>query len=85
MPEPIEIQLKKGVLGLCVLALLAREDSYAYEIASRLSDAIDMAGHQALQGQGREWRRFADAVDSLVAGDATTAPETPDTQKGGDA
>ena len=42
MPEAIEIQLKKGVLGLCVLALLARGDSYAYEIASRLSDAIDM-------------------------------------------
>ena len=41
-PETIEIQLKKGVLGLCVLALLARADSYAYEIASRLSDAIDM-------------------------------------------
>ncbi len=42
MPETIEIQLKKGVLGLCVLALLSRADSYAYEIASRLSDAIDM-------------------------------------------
>ena len=42
MPETIEIQLKKGVLGLCVLALLARADSYAYEIASRLSDAIGM-------------------------------------------
>ena len=42
MPETIEIQLKKGVLGLCVLALLARADSYAYEIASRLADAIDM-------------------------------------------
>ncbi|WP_395651656.1 PadR family transcriptional regulator [Brevundimonas sp.] len=42
MPETIEIQLKKGVLGLCVLALLSRSDSYAYEIASRLSDAIDM-------------------------------------------
>jgi len=42
MPETIEIQLKKGVLGLCVLALLARADSYAYEIASRLSAAIDM-------------------------------------------
>jgi PadR family transcriptional regulator PadR len=40
--ETIEIQLKKGVLGLCVLALLSRADSYAYEIASRLSDAIDM-------------------------------------------
>jgi PadR family transcriptional regulator PadR len=42
VPETIEIQLKKGVLTLCVLALLNRRDSYAYEIASTLSDAIDM-------------------------------------------
>ncbi len=42
MPEAIEIQLKKGVLELCVLALLAGHDSYAYEIAARLSDAIGM-------------------------------------------
>ena len=42
MPEAIEIQLKKGVLGLCVLALLARGDSYAYEIASKLAKAVDM-------------------------------------------
>lgn len=30
------------MLTLCVLALLNRHDSYAYEIASTLSDAIDM-------------------------------------------
>lgn len=42
MPEAIEIQLKKGVLGLCVLALLSRGNSYAYEIASRLSHAVGM-------------------------------------------
>lgn len=42
MPEAIEIQLKKGVLELCVLALLSRQDSYAYDIASRLSDSIGM-------------------------------------------
>lgn len=42
MPEPIEIQLKKGALELCVLALLSQHDSYAYEIASRLADAIGM-------------------------------------------
>lgn len=42
MPETIEIQLKKGVLTLCVLALLNRRDSYAYEIASTLAEAIDM-------------------------------------------
>ena len=42
MPETVDIQLKKGALDLCVLALLSRGDSYAYEIASRLAEAIDM-------------------------------------------
>lgn len=42
MPEGIEIQLKKGVLDLCVLALLSQHDSYAYEIAARLADDIGM-------------------------------------------
>ncbi len=42
MVEAIETQLKKGVLGLCVLALLSRGNSYAYEIAGRLSRAVDM-------------------------------------------
>ena len=42
MPEAIEIQLKKGALELCVLALLSKHDSYAYEIAARLADAIGM-------------------------------------------
>jgi PadR family transcriptional regulator PadR len=42
VPETIEIQLKKGALTLCVLALLNRRESYAYEIASTLSDAIGM-------------------------------------------
>ena len=42
MPEAIEIQLKKGVLALCVLALLERGDSYAYEIASRMAEAVEM-------------------------------------------
>ncbi len=40
--EPVQVQLKKGVLDLCVLALLSRGDSYAYEIASRLAEGIDM-------------------------------------------
>ena len=42
MPEGVEIQLKKGVLGLCVLALLSAQDNYAYEIAARLADDIGM-------------------------------------------
>ena len=42
MPEAIQVQLKKGVLELCVLALLSRGDGYAYDIASRLAKGIDM-------------------------------------------
>ncbi len=42
MPEAIEVQLKKGVLGFCVLALLSQRNGYAYEIASKLSQAVDM-------------------------------------------
>jgi PadR family transcriptional regulator PadR len=42
MVEAVQVQLKKGVLELCVLALLSRADSYAYEIASRLAAGIDM-------------------------------------------
>jgi len=42
LPEAMDIQLKKGALELCVLALLSQRDSYAYEIASRLAEAIGM-------------------------------------------
>jgi PadR family transcriptional regulator PadR len=42
VPEAIDIQLKKGALELCVLALLSQHDSYAYEIASRLAESIGM-------------------------------------------
>ena len=37
-----QIQLKKGALELCVLALLARGESYAYEIASALASGVGM-------------------------------------------
>lgn len=42
MSDLIDAQLKKGVLELCVLELLSHGESYAYEIASRLADAIGM-------------------------------------------
>ena len=117
MPEAIEIQLKKGALTLCVLALLNRHDSYAYEIASTLSDAIDMgegtiyplmrrmqsdgqvetylvespsgpsrkyyrltdAGRRALDAQTTEWRAFAQAVESVLDGQAQAATPVPTT------
>ena len=36
-------QYKKGVLELCVLSLLTRQDMYGYEISDRLSREIDIA------------------------------------------
>ena len=42
MSESVQVQLRKGVLDMCVLAMLARQDGYAYDIASRLAAAIGM-------------------------------------------
>lgn len=39
----MKTQLKKGVLDMCVLCILARRDSYAYEIVQQLADSIDMS------------------------------------------
>ncbi len=36
-------QYKKGVLELCVLALLRKHDRYGYEISEYLSDHIEIA------------------------------------------
>ena len=43
MAENSHVQLKKGVLELCVLTLLAQKDSYGYEITSRLAETIGVA------------------------------------------
>ena len=42
MSESLLVQLRKGVLDMCVLAMLARSDGYAYDIASRLAATIGM-------------------------------------------
>ena len=39
----MNIQYKKGVLELCVLALLKKHDCYGYEISEYLSNHIDIA------------------------------------------
>ena len=38
----LDVQLKKGVLELCALALLSRGESYAYEIAGELAERVGM-------------------------------------------
>src|ERR1700743_486691 len=42
MPESLQIQLKKGVLELVVLAPLPKGDTSAYAIASRRAEAVGM-------------------------------------------
>ena len=39
----MNIQYKKGVLELCVLALLHQKDRYGYEVSEELSKKIDIA------------------------------------------
>ncbi len=42
MVDTIQIQLRKGALDLCVLAVLSRGESYGYEIAATLVAAVGM-------------------------------------------
>ena len=39
----MDIQMKKGLLDVCVLALLSRGDSYGYELINKLSDVIEVS------------------------------------------
>lgn len=39
----MNIQFKKGVLDMCVLAMLREKDSYGYDIADSLSKKIKLA------------------------------------------
>lgn len=39
----MSVQYKKGVLELCVMALLKTQDRYGYEISEALSGQIDIA------------------------------------------
>ena len=39
----MDIQMKKGLLDVCVLALLKRGDSYGYQIVSDLSAVIEIS------------------------------------------
>ena len=39
----MNIQFKKGVLELCVLSMLKSQDQYGYELASTLSETIQIS------------------------------------------
>ena len=39
----MDIQMKKGLLDVCVLALLKRGDSYGYELISELTKVVEVS------------------------------------------
>ncbi len=39
----MDIQMKKGLLDVCVLALLDRGDSYGYELVTELSAVVEVS------------------------------------------
>ncbi|WP_251424482.1 PadR family transcriptional regulator [Veillonella agrestimuris] len=39
----MQVQLKKGVMDMLVLALLTQEDRYGYDIVSRISEYIEIS------------------------------------------
>jgi len=39
----LNVQFKKGVLELCVLALLDKKDRYGYELVQKISHQIDIS------------------------------------------
>jgi len=39
----VDIQLKRGILDVCVLAVLTRGDSYGYQIIKDVSECIEMS------------------------------------------
>jgi len=39
----LNVQFKKGVLELCVLVLLDKQDRYGYELVQKISDRIEIS------------------------------------------
>lgn len=39
----MDIQMKKGLLDVCVLTLLKRGDSYGYKLMTELSEVVEMS------------------------------------------
>jgi PadR family transcriptional regulator PadR len=37
----VDVQLKKGLLDMCVLAVLAKGDTYGYELTQRITGVLD--------------------------------------------
>ena len=41
-------QFKKGILPLCVLTLLSREDGYGYDLTTRIAQELDVKPERSI-------------------------------------
>ena len=78
----MNIQFKKGVLNLCVLVLLDKQDRYGYELVQKISDQISISEGSVypllrrltkegyfttyLHEQLKEWNSFTNGVNTLI-------------------
>ena len=69
MSEAVQVQLKRGVLELCVLALLSRGDAYAYEMTREQQDHL-LA--ETLKELDREKGSISKLADAWKTGDTAT-------------
>lgn len=67
-------QYKKGVLNLCVLALLHKRDCYGYEISDVLSQHIDIADG-TVYSLLRKLKADGLLTPPLAGGERRAAPE----------
>lgn len=65
LSDSAQTQLRKGVLQLCVMAMLSRKESYAYEISSTLAEAVGM-GESTIYPLMRRMQRDGLVVSHLV-------------------
>jgi PadR family transcriptional regulator PadR len=69
-----QAQLLKGVLELAVLAVIARGETYGYEILSTLEDAgFDGVGDASVYGTLRRLERAGQLTSRLAASDGGPA------------
>jgi PadR family transcriptional regulator PadR len=67
----VDTQLLKGVLDLAVLAVLARQDSYGYDVLRRLRDSgLDGVGDASVYGTLRRLHQSGVLKSYAVASDA---------------
>ncbi|WP_242220478.1 PadR family transcriptional regulator [Bacillus cereus group sp. BfR-BA-01380] len=75
----LNVQFKKGVLELCVLILIRKNDEYGYELAQSVSKYIEVAEgalylllRKLVKEMIVEWEKFVRSVSILIEEEFTS-------------